>query len=157
MKPKWTVTLHKDMHEFADGAGTLLVDAFHYLALFAIGGTIVWSAVAAFLNMTVKGLASIDDILLLFIYLELGAMVGIYFKTNHMPVRFLIYVAITALTRLLIADVQAHHKPGVGLLYVTGAILILALATLAIRYASSRFPSGAMEDAARALQSKKKE
>ncbi len=36
----------------------------------------------------------------LFIYLELGAMVGIYFKTNHMPVRFLIYIAITALTRL---------------------------------------------------------
>mgnify|MGYP003694540713 CR=1 FL=1 len=38
-------------------------------------------------------------------------MVGIYFKTNHMPVRFLIYVAMTALTRLLIADVQAHHRP----------------------------------------------
>jgi len=82
MKPKLAVTLHKEMHEFADGAGTLLVDAFHYLALFAIGGTIVWSAVAAFLSMTVKGLASIDDILLLFIYLELGAMVGIYFKTT---------------------------------------------------------------------------
>lgn len=53
--------------------------------------------------MIEEGHIKIDDILLLFIYLELGAMVGIYFKTNHMPVRFLIYVAITALTRLLIS------------------------------------------------------
>ena len=155
MKPKLAVTLHKEMHEFADGAGTLLVDAFHYLALFAIGGTIVWSAVAAFLNMTVKGLASIDDILLLFIYLELGAMVGIYFKTNHMPVRFLIYVAMTALTRLLIADVQAHHRPEANLLYVTGAILILALSILVIRYGSSRFPAGAVEDAGKAMRARR--
>ena len=87
------------MHGKIDRFGGLLVDGFHYLALFAIGGAIVWSAVLAFIGMAGKGHASIEDILLLFIYLELGAMVGIYFKTNHMPVRFLIYVGITALTR----------------------------------------------------------
>ena len=54
-----------------------------------------------FLSMIEFGSAKIEDILLLFIYLELGAMVGIYFKTKHMPLRFLIYVAMTALTRLL--------------------------------------------------------
>jgi phosphate starvation-inducible membrane PsiE len=37
----------------------------------------------AFLGMLEKGHITVDDILLLFIYLELGAMVGIYFKTNH--------------------------------------------------------------------------
>ena len=36
-----------------------------------------------FLQMVEKGNITIDDILLLFIYLELGAMVGIYFKTNR--------------------------------------------------------------------------
>jgi phosphate starvation-inducible membrane PsiE len=150
MKPKWAGTLQKDIHEFAAGMGNLLVDSFHYLALFAIGGTIVWSAAIAFVDMAAaKGHASIDDILLLFIYLELGAMVGIYFKTNHMPVRFLIYVAMTALTRLLISDVQAHHKPEVGVIYVTSAILLLALATLVIRYGSARFPSGAGDEGAR--------
>ena len=122
--------------------GGILVDGFHYLALFAIGGAIVWSAVYAFVGMAVKGHASIDDILLLFIYLELGAMVGIYFKTNHMPVRFLIYVAMTALTRMLISDVQAHHRPDMGAILVSGAILLLALATLVIRFGSSKFPSG---------------
>jgi len=91
--------------------------------------------------MVGAGRASIDDILLLFIYLELGAMVGIYFTTNHMPVRFLIYVSITALTRLLIADIQHEHVPGTGILIVAGGILLLAIASLVIRFASSRFPS----------------
>lgn len=62
-------------------------------------------------------------------------------KTNHMPVRFLIYVAITALTRLLISDVSHHNGPGMGVVYVSGAILLLALAILVVRFASSSFPS----------------
>lgn len=136
---------HQRMNRFADRLGSLLVDGFHYLALFAIGGAIVWSAVQAFLAMAGKGGATIEDILLLFIYLELGAMVGIYFKTNHMPVRFLIYVAITALTRMLLSDIQAHHRPDAGIVYVTGGILLLALATLVIRYGSARFPSARAE------------
>jgi protein PsiE len=136
-----TDALRRKMNRMAEIVGSLLVDAFHYLALFAIGGAIVWSAVHAFVGMMGAGRASIDDILLLFIYLELGAMVGIYFKTNHMPVRFLIYVAMTALTRLLISDVQGHHSPEIGIVVISGAILLLALATLVIRYGSARFPS----------------
>jgi phosphate starvation-inducible membrane PsiE len=129
------------MHTLAQSLGNLLVEAFHYLALFAIGGITAWASVMAFLGMLDKGQVEVDDILLLFIYLELGAMVGIYFKTNHMPVRFLIYVAITALTRLLISDVSHHNGPGLGVVYVSGAILLLALAILVVRFASSRFPS----------------
>jgi phosphate starvation-inducible membrane PsiE len=141
--------VHERLTRFSEIWGSLLVDAFHYLALFAIGATIVWSAAYSFAGMTGKGHASIEDILLLFIYLELGAMVGIYFKTNHMPVRFLIYVAITALTRMLLADIQAHHRPDLGIVYVASGILLLALATLVIRYGSARFPSARVSDAAR--------
>ncbi|MGE5639364.1 MAG: phosphate-starvation-inducible protein PsiE [Clostridia bacterium] len=130
------------MNRMAEVVGSLLVDGFHYLALFAIGAAIVWSAVYTFIGMTAKGHAPIDDILLLFIYLELGAMVGIYFKTNHMPVRFLIYVAITALTRMMISDIQAtHNRPDWGIVMISGAILLLCLSTLIIRYGSARFPS----------------
>lgn len=121
--------------------GNLLVEAFHYMALFVIGGITVWAGSMAALEMFKKGTASIDDILLLFIYLELGAMVGIYFKTNHMPVRFLIYVAITALTRLMISDISHHNEPSMGVVYVSGAILLLALAVLVVRYASARYPA----------------
>jgi len=141
MKVQWTDTAHKRMGGVADAFGNILVDAFHYLALFAIGGAIVWSAAHAFFGMATRGHASIEDILLLFIYLELGAMVGIYFKTKHMPVRFLIYVAMTALTRLLILDVQTHDSAVTGIVWISGAILLLALATLVIRYGSAKFPS----------------
>ncbi|WP_421683473.1 phosphate-starvation-inducible protein PsiE [Stutzerimonas urumqiensis] len=133
--------LRRTVHRLAESLGNLFVEAFHYLALFGIGAITAWAAVLAFLGMLDKGAATVDDILLLFIYLELGAMVGIYFKTNHMPVRFLIYVAITALTRLLISDVSHHHRPDMGVVYVSGAILLLAIAVLVVRFASSRFPA----------------
>ncbi|MGH8354063.1 MAG: phosphate-starvation-inducible protein PsiE [Pseudomonas sp.] len=141
MKLNWAETLRQRVHGLAESLGNLLVESFHYLALFAIGAVTAWAAVMAFLGMVEKGHITVDDILLLFIYLELGAMVGIYFKTNHMPVRFLIYVAITALTRLLIGDVQHHHRPDLGVVLVSGAILLLALAILVVRFASSQFPS----------------
>lgn len=140
-KPQKTSAVNTKLHEIADSVGNLLVDLFHYVALFAIGGSIVWSAATAFIEMSSKGHASIEDILLLFIYLELGAMVGIYFKTNHMPVRFLVYIAITALTRMLIGDIQTNHEPDLGILYITGSILLLAFANLVVRYGSSKFPS----------------
>ncbi|WP_460427840.1 phosphate-starvation-inducible protein PsiE [Azotobacter armeniacus] len=141
MKIDWAENIRQQMHGMAESLGNLLVEGFHYLALFAIGGVTAWAAVHAFFEMIEKGHITIDDILLLFIYLELGAMVGIYFKTNHMPIRFLIYVAITALTRLMIGDISHHHAPDWGVVMVSGAILLLAMSNLVVRYASSRFPS----------------
>ena len=124
-----------------ESLGNPLVYWFHLLALFAIGASIVWSAALAFMVMAEQGHAKVEDILLLFIYLELGAMVGIYFKTNHMPVRFLIYIAMTALTRMLIGFINVEHVPGEGILIVSGAILMLAFAVLVLRYGSHRYPS----------------
>jgi phosphate starvation-inducible membrane PsiE len=126
------------MKAIADAVGTLLVDGFHFLALFAIGATTVWSAAAAFLSMLAKGHAELSDILLLFIYLEIGAMVGIYFKTTELPVRYLIYIAITALGRVLIEIVGAEHRTGGDLLIVAGAILVLSFAVLVLRFASRK-------------------
>jgi phosphate starvation-inducible membrane PsiE len=131
----------KRMLSFLDPVGLFLTDGFHLLGLFAIGGATVWSAAGAFWTMIQKGHASIEDLLLLFIYLEIGSMVGIYFRTNHMPVRFLLYVGITALTRHMIGFVQEQPNPGMGVLILAGATLILALAVLVIRFTSSRFPS----------------
>lgn len=132
MNPERFNALHTRMKAWADELGNLLIEAFHYLALFVIGASIVWSAVFSYIGMMSQGHATIGDILLLFIYLELGAMVGIYFKTNVMPVRCLIYVAITALARLVIADVSAHHEAGMGMLWVSAAILSLTISTRVI-------------------------
>jgi len=136
--------------------GNLLADAFHYVMLFAIGAAVVWSAGVEFFHLFGKRSASIEDILLMFIYLELGAMVGIYFKTKRLPVRFLIYVAITALTRMMVGIIQVDHElvdnipleelPVMPLLYISGAIFILAVAALIIRFGSHRYPSSGLTD-----------
>ena len=88
--------------------------------------------------MVGKGQPELSDILLLFIYLELGAMIGIYFKTTELPVRYLIYIAITALGRVLIEIVGAEHRTGNDLLIVAGAILALSFAVLVLRFALAR-------------------
>ena len=117
--------------------GGFLVQGFHIFALFVIGGTVVWSAAHFYIvEIMQQGHAKLHDILLLFIYLEIGAMVGIYFRTRRLPVRFLIYVAITALTRVLVIDAERLEDQRV--LIVTSVIVILALAALAIDFSAAR-------------------
>lgn len=80
---KWAESLRKKLHGGADSIGNLFVETFHYLALFAIGLITVWAGISTFIGMLQQSKITVDDILLLFIYLELLAMAGIYFKTNH--------------------------------------------------------------------------
>src|SRR5258708_30275643 len=138
-----TNSLHSNMKALADAVGKLLVDAFHLLALFVIGATTVWSAVVTFIGLVTQGYAQLGDILLLFIYLEIGAMVGIYFKTTHLPVRYLIYIAITALGRLLIEIVGAEHRTGTDILVVAGAPPLFSVAGLVLRLCSGPHPTPA--------------
>ncbi len=119
--------------------GNQLVGGFDLVALFVIGGTVVWSAVYAYIGMVEQGYAGIKDILLLFIYLELGGMVGIHFKTRRLPVEFLLYVAITALTRLLVIELKA--MPDQRILVISGAILVITLAVLVLHIGRSKFPT----------------
>jgi len=119
-------------------AGNLLVEAFHVVGLFVIGAAIIWASVEEIIEITQHGGPRIKDILLLFIYLELGAMVGIYFKTKQLPVRFLIYIAITALTRVLAINVKTMTDQ--HMLAITVSILLLTLSVLVIRIGSDRFP-----------------
>ena len=117
--------------------GRMLVDGFQLVALFVNGATIVWAAAHEYIVQIQAGRARLEDILLLFIYLELGAMSGIYFKTDRLPVLFLRYVAITALTRFLVIDIKELAMESV--LIITGAILLLTLAVLVLQIASSKF------------------
>lgn len=128
-----------DIKDTLDRIGNALVSAFQVTALFVIGGTIVWSAGSDYIRMMATGRAGLDDILLLFIYLELGTIVGIYFRTDRLPVLFLLYVAITALTRFLAVDVKDLSMESI--LVVTGSIFVLTLAVLVVQIGSSKFPA----------------
>ncbi len=117
---------------WVENLGDILVESFHILGLFVIGATILWSAVHEYIAIMQHGHASLDHILLLFIYLELGAMVGIYFRTHRLPVQFLLYISITALARYLTIDLKQIDANVI--LIITVSILLLTLAVLVIRY-----------------------
>ena len=81
---------------------------------------------------------TLADLLLLFIYLEVFAMIGLYYGTGRLPVRFPLYIGMVALARYLILDMKAMDEW--RMFAVTGSILMLALAVLLIRYGHLRFP-----------------
>ena len=66
----------------------------------------------------------LDDLFLLFIYVEIIGMVGAYYSTHKIPVTFPIVIAITALCRLLI--LQGKESEPWVLISSAGAILVLA-------------------------------
>ena len=73
------------------------------------------------------------DLLLLFIYTEVLGMIGIFFVSKRIPITLPIFIAITAITRLII--LQGKDMDMISLMYEASAILILALAILAVRSA----------------------
>jgi phosphate starvation-inducible membrane PsiE len=117
--------------------GNLVFELFHLFGLFVIGVAIVWASWVEVFDIVERGGPKIKDVLLLFIYLELGAMVGIYFRTKRLPVRYLIYIAVTALTRVLAIDIK--EMSDIHMITLTGAILILCVAILVLRVGSTRF------------------
>ena len=117
--------------------GNKMFELFHLFGLFIIGAAVVWASWVEVFEIIGHGGPKIKDVLLLFIYLELGAMVGIYFQTKRLPVRYLIYIAVTALTRVLAVDIKEMSDE--HMITMSAAILILCLAVLVLRVGSSRF------------------
>ena len=72
------------------------------------------------------------DLLLLFIYTEVLGMIGIFFVSNRIPITLPIFIAMTAIARLII--LQGKEMDMSFLLYEAGAILVLAAAVLVVRY-----------------------
>ena len=70
--------------------------------------------------------------LLLFIYTEVLGMIGIFYISNKIPITLPLFIAMTAIARLII--LQGKGMDPIILLYEAGAILIIALACLAIRF-----------------------
>ena len=125
-----------------DQLGDVFIEIFHVVGLFVIGGTIVWSAVSEYLLIMQQesGFASLKDILLLFIYIELGAMTGIYFKTHRLPVIFLIFIAMTAITRFMVIDMKSLVTiDKFNLLIMVSSILILAIAAGVLRFSENKY------------------
>lgn len=97
------------------------------------------------LLMVDNGRVTLADLLLMFLYLEVLTMVGLYYNSGRLPVRFPLYIAMVALARYLILDIKELDVW--RMLSVSGSVLLIALAVLVIRYGHVRFPYA--EDATR--------
>ena len=82
------------------------------------------------------GTINLADLLLLFIYTEVLGMIGVFYTSNRIPITLPLFIAMTAISRLII--LQGKGMDASTLLYEAGAILIIALACLAVRYRPSR-------------------
>ncbi len=81
---------------------------------------------------------TLADLLLMFLYLEVLAMIGQYFRSGHIPVRYPLYIAMVALARYLVLDVKEITEW--RMLAVAAAIFLLTIAVLAIRFGHVKFP-----------------
>lgn len=108
------------------------------LGLLTIVIATIFAAFHEVSDMISHGMVTLADLLLMFLYLEILAMVGVYYKSGKLPVRFPIYIAIVALARYIVLDIKNMEL--MHLIAISGAILLLALAVLAVRYGHIRFP-----------------
>ena len=67
-------------------------------------------------------------------------MTGIYFKTHRLPVIFLIFIAITAITRFMVIDMKALMSTDkYNLLIMVVSILILTISAGVLRFSEKKY------------------
>ena len=80
---------------------------------------------------------TLADLLLMFIYIEVIGLVRSYWETRSIRISYPLVIAITALARFII--LQDKDQDPTNLIYISAAILIVALATVVIRFRNSKF------------------
>ncbi len=78
---------------------------------------------------------TLADLLLLFLYLEVLAMVRVFWESQSIQITLPLFIAITALSRFIILQGKSIN-PEI-LVYEAGAILLIALAILVLRFRNS--------------------
>lgn len=106
------------------------------LILIAIATTI--AGVMEIMVMVTNMKVTLGDLLLLFLYLEVLAMVAIYLESGKLPIRFPLYIAIIALARYLILDMKALDAW--QMLSVAVTMLIIGVTIMIIRYGHLKLP-----------------
>jgi protein PsiE len=116
------------------------LDFIEYIGLLVIAFATTVAMNHEVMVMVSAGRVQLADLLLMFLYLEVLAMIGQYFKSGHLPVRYPLYITMVALARYMILDIKDMSEW--RMLAVAAAVFLLTLAVLAIRYGHTRFPYG---------------
>ncbi|HKT93380.1 phosphate-starvation-inducible protein PsiE [Paraburkholderia acidiphila] len=118
--------------ELAELFGLLIIG----IGTVAAMGVLIW-------HMVQSDGVTLTDLLLMFLYLEIFAMVGQYLKAGQLPVRFPLYIAMVSIARDLILRAGANTE--LHLLASAGAIVLIALGVLIIRFGQAKYPSNTDE------------
>jgi protein PsiE len=119
--------LIRTLLEWAQNIGLIIIAI---ASIFAIGHEVI--------SMISEQKVALPDLLLMFIYLEVLAMISMYLESGKMPIRIPLYIAIVALARYLILDMKSMDAW--QLVGVAGSTLLLAITVLVIRYGHLRLP-----------------
>jgi len=136
--PEW-----KRIHRLFQRGVTLV----EYVGLLVIGFATTFAMGEEIVGMIQAARVTLADLLLMFLYLEVLAMIGQYFNSGQLPVRFPLYIAMVAMARYIILDIKDLSE--LRMLAVSAAILLLTVAVLVIRYGHTRFPYRDGEESAR--------
>ncbi len=99
--------------------------------LVAITLATVFAMINEFVHVFTEKNIQLTDILLMFIYLEVLAMVQQFVMNGKIPVRYPIYIAIMAIARYITLGMK--ELDSVSVVWLALAAFILAVATLVIR------------------------
>jgi protein PsiE len=112
-----------------------LVKFIEKFLLAAIAILTIIATVQEIYKIFLSGQVNLADLLLLFIYTEVLGMIGVFYSSNRIPITLPLFIAMTAISRLMI--LQGKDMEPSTLVYEAGAIFILSLACLAVRFRPS--------------------
>jgi len=115
------------------------IGIFEIIGLVIIAIATIYAGFAEVKHMVNNATVTLGDLLLLFLYLEVLAMVAIYLDSGKLPIRLPLYIAIIAMARYMILEMKELTEW--QMLAVGVSIILISLAILALRYGSLRFPS----------------
>ncbi|AEX20662.1 MULTISPECIES: phosphate-starvation-inducible protein PsiE [Vibrio] len=111
---------------------------FEAILLVAITLATLYAMVEEFIHVFIEKRVLLTDILLMFIYLEVLAMVRQFVMNGKIPVRYPIYIAMMAIARYITLGMK--ELDAVPVVWLSLAALILAAATLLIRIGHHYWP-----------------
>ncbi len=124
----------------------LLVVTFRYVekaVLLLVGGLALLAIGQLVLEIFESRMVKLEDVLLIFIFIEIMAMANVYFLRRAVPFTYPMFIAVTALSRLIV--LQGKNIDPQNLLYEGAAILLVCAAIFVVRY-SQRFNNDSVED-----------
>ena len=105
---------------------TFVEKALHFIIL----GMVLFLCFEEIMGVFTNSALKVQNVLMLFIYLEIIQMVNIFFSTGKIPVRYPLYIGMFALAR----HISFEDISGIDSLYLSASVALLAIALVALAY-----------------------